>query len=104
MLSDDIVLKYYERNEDKKMKEFEGKINDTELEGVVGGTIAGVVGDAGVFNNHSAFLEGSKTMTGKDTLPFSCKNPGCGQMFYIPSKGASKVKCPFCHKTYEIMG
>lgn len=86
------------------MKEFEEKLSDKDLENVVGGTIAGVVGDAGVFNEHGAFVEGSSSMNGKNTLPFACTNVNCGQVFYIPAMGSNKVKCPHCGKTYEIKG
>lgn len=67
-------------------------ISDDELDAVVGGSTAGLAGEAG------EALE-----VNSSRIPFCCRNPKCGQVFYVKA-GVPKAQCPFCKSTYEIKG
>lgn len=65
-------------------------ISDEDLNSVVGGMGIGM--DAG----EMAEINSSR-------IPFACRNPKCGEVFYIKA-GASIAVCPKCKKKYEIKG
>ena len=62
------------------------ELTDEELEGVAGGN-----------------LLGNMMSVGSSCIPFACRNPKCGEYFYIKA-GASIAQCPKCYKKYDVKG